>query len=211
MVIFGKIFGRGDEQLANLPKDERLKVFHNMKSFAHYIGFAGEKLVMAELLLRGINVSKPTVDDGVDLIAMKDGKNYSIQVKTAFRNEGKDRWMFNLSLRAQTDANSTQTKADKIGNFVYVFVLIEDVGEPYNYLIMPFSEMKKQAKKNNIYYHKSTKRYRINVYLRDGKLSLGDLKNDVSEFLNKWELLGAERKTLKQRDIKTRKKGNMRE
>ncbi|MBT4277174.1 hypothetical protein HOD96_00280 [Candidatus Falkowbacteria bacterium] len=72
--------------------------------------------------------------------------------------------------------------------------MITLIGLPYNFLIMSFSEIKKQAKANNIYYHKSTNRYRANVYLRDEKVSLGDLKNNVTKFLNKWELLGAEKK-----------------
>ena len=181
--------GKADIRLANQPKDKRLKVFHKMKSFAHYIGFAGERLVMAELLLRGVNVAKPLVDDGADILAVREGAVFSIQVKTAFRNIGKNRWMFNVGSLQKSPSIPLLKKGE--GEIVYVFVLIEDAGEPYNFLIMPFSEVKKQAKANNIYYHKSTGRYRANVYLRDEKVSLGNLKNDVTEFLNAWELLGA--------------------
>ena len=46
----------------------------------HYIGKAGEYAVAAQLLIRGINVHFPAVDDGVDLIA---GDNIRIQIKTS--------------------------------------------------------------------------------------------------------------------------------
>ncbi len=106
-------------ELANLPKDKRLKNFYGMKNFAHYIGFGGENLVKAELLLRGINVAKPVVDDGVDLVVFGDGEDRSdsfpvkfVQVKTAFLDSERNRYSFNLS--------SIQ-KGDKIN---YVFVLV---------------------------------------------------------------------------------------
>lgn len=47
-----------------------------------YIGSAGEMAVCSELLFRGYNVSRMSVDDGVDIIAIKNGKTYYIQVKT---------------------------------------------------------------------------------------------------------------------------------
>ncbi|MCD6149698.1 hypothetical protein J7J13_02845 [bacterium] len=195
--FWSKISGtnKADIRLVNQPKDERLKVFRKMKSFAHYIGFAGERLVMAELLLRGVNVAKPLVDDGADILAVREGAVFSVQVKTAFRNTGKNRWMFNVGSLQKSPSISLLKKRER--GIVFVFVLIENAGEPYNFLIVPFSEVKKQAKANNIYYHKSTDCYRANVYLREGKVSLGDLKNDVTEFLNAWELLGAEKKKRK--------------
>jgi hypothetical protein len=79
MGMFSSVFKSEKEDdnivhLANMPKDERLSDFYDMKNFAHYIGYGGEHLVMAELLLRGTNVSKPAVNDGVDLIVMGNKK-----------------------------------------------------------------------------------------------------------------------------------------
>ena len=135
MWIFDKILGRNinnikngknndNIKLANMPKDKRLKNFYGMKSFAHYIGFAGEHLVVAKLLLRGINVAKPLVDDGVDLIAIKNKKIYSIQVKTGFLDSERNRYMFNLSA------------IKEIEEVAYIFVLVEMAGGPYNFLII---------------------------------------------------------------------------
>ena len=48
----------------------------------NYIGSAGEMAVCSELLFRGYNVSRMSVDDGVDVIAIKNGKTFYVQVKT---------------------------------------------------------------------------------------------------------------------------------
>lgn len=47
-----------------------------------YVGSAGEMSVCSELLFRGYNVSRMSVDDGVDIVAIKNGKTFYIQVKT---------------------------------------------------------------------------------------------------------------------------------
>lgn len=54
----------------------------NVDSNTLYIGSAGEMAVCSELLFRGYNVSRMSVDDGVDIVAIKSGKTYYIQVKT---------------------------------------------------------------------------------------------------------------------------------
>lgn len=48
----------------------------------NYIGSAGEMAVCSELLFREYNVSRMSVDDGVDVVAIKNGKTFYIQVKT---------------------------------------------------------------------------------------------------------------------------------
>ncbi len=48
----------------------------------NYIGSAGEMAVCSELLFRGYNISRMAVDDGVDIVAIKNGKTFYIQVKT---------------------------------------------------------------------------------------------------------------------------------
>lgn len=47
-----------------------------------YMGSAGEMAVCSELLFREYNVSQMSVDDGIDIVAMKSNKTYYIQVKT---------------------------------------------------------------------------------------------------------------------------------
>jgi hypothetical protein len=54
----------------------------NIVEDRNYCGAAGEMAVCSELLFREYNISRMAVDDGVDIVAIKNGKTYYIQVKT---------------------------------------------------------------------------------------------------------------------------------
>lgn len=63
-----------------------------------YMGSAGEMAVCSELLFREYNVSRMSVDDGVDIIALKNNKTYYIQVKTVqIKSEG-----FSVKIRSKS-------------------------------------------------------------------------------------------------------------
>ncbi len=55
---------------------------------------------------------------------------------------------------------------------------------------MSAKDIQKEIRKGSIYLNKITGRYRVNIYFRNGKLSLGTVKNEVPNFLNNWELFG---------------------
>ena len=68
-------------------KIEPIQESQNIQSL--YVGSAGEMAVCSELLFREYNVSRMSVDDGVDIIALKNNKTYYIQVKTVqVKSEG---------------------------------------------------------------------------------------------------------------------------
>lgn len=54
-----------------------------------YVGRAGECAVMSELIFRGYNANRMMIDEGVDVIAVKDNIYYYIQVKTTFLKDEK--------------------------------------------------------------------------------------------------------------------------
>lgn len=54
-----------------------------------YIGSAGEMAVISELMFRGYNANKMMVDEGVDIVAMKNNIYSYIQVKTTYLQNGK--------------------------------------------------------------------------------------------------------------------------
>lgn len=54
-----------------------------------YTGRAGELAVMSELMFRGYNANRMMIDDGVDIIAVKDNIYYYIQVKTTTIRNGR--------------------------------------------------------------------------------------------------------------------------
>ncbi len=57
--------------------------------YKDYIGRAGECAVMSELLFRGYNANRMMIDNGIDIIAVKDNTYYYIQVKTTTIKNGK--------------------------------------------------------------------------------------------------------------------------
>jgi len=52
-----------------------------------YIGRAGECAVMSELMFRGYNANRMMIDEGVDIVAVKNNLYYYIQVKTTTIND----------------------------------------------------------------------------------------------------------------------------
>ena len=58
-----------------------------------YIGTAGECAVMSELMFSGYNANRMMIDEGADIIAVKDNIYYYIQVKTSFvKDNGTVHW-----------------------------------------------------------------------------------------------------------------------
>lgn len=54
-----------------------------------YTGTAGECAVISELLFNGYNANRMMIDDGVDIIAVKDNVYYYVQVKTTSIKDGR--------------------------------------------------------------------------------------------------------------------------
>ena len=54
-----------------------------------YIGIAGECAVMSELIFHGYNANRMMIDEGVDIIAVKDNLYFYIQVKTTVVKNGR--------------------------------------------------------------------------------------------------------------------------
>lgn len=84
------------------------------KTDRSFLGCAGEHAVMSELLFWEYNASTMAVDDGVDIVASKDGKFFYIQVKTASCQYG-DKYQFTIPYAS--------FKRYDTYNVFYVFVL----------------------------------------------------------------------------------------
>ena len=57
--------------------------------YKDYMGRAGEYAVMSELMYRGYNATRMSIDNGIDIVAVKNNIYYYIQVKTTTIKEGK--------------------------------------------------------------------------------------------------------------------------
>lgn len=158
--------------------DQKIKEIESSESIStQYIGKAGEYLVTSELLFRGYNASIMSVDEGIDIVAIKDGRLFNVQVKTS--NENKfNTYIFDIRITSFERFNSSNT--------FYILVL---KGKEINYLILPYLEIKKNIDLKNILVINKDTKYRLNIKIRDNKLYLGNKENESSYFLNKWDLI----------------------
>jgi hypothetical protein len=99
-----------------------------------FTGSAGEFAVLSELLFRGYNASKMTVDDGIDVVASREEKYFHIQVKTANSTDGKP---FQAAIREKAFRHSTSV--------FYIIVLRTPtaLGFLNKYAIFPSSDIRR--------------------------------------------------------------------
>lgn len=143
-----------------------------------YTGKGGEHLVCSELLFRGFNASIMTVDVGMDIIATKESKLFSLQVKTA-----------NISTLNvyNFDVRKVSFERHDSGNIYYVFVLRGK--KQSNFLILPYHEMEKLVHEGAILYVENGKKYRVVIKFRDGNIYLGNMQHKMNYYLNSWNLV----------------------
>jgi hypothetical protein len=148
------------------------------KISSSYIGKGGEHIVCAELLFRGYNASIMSVDVGMDLTATKEGKLFSVQVKTSNINSYNT---YNFDVRKVSFEKSHS------GNVFYIFVLKSE--KETNYLILPLYEMEKKVHEKAIIEIPSYEKYRVKLDVREGKIYLGNRTHDMTYYLNNWTII----------------------
>ena len=136
-----------------------------------YIGKGGEYLATGRLILHGFNASLLAVDEGLDIVAIKDDSMYGIQVKTA--NKSASGYVADISIGAYERTNK--------GNTFYVFVLL---GKPETYVVLSFHVMEELIDGGHIKTIPKSNRYRA-VFAKDGdRVYLG--KKDVKLYVDNW-------------------------
>ena len=139
------------------------------------VGAAGEFRVMSELLLRGYDADRITIDSGIDIRAAKNGNVYEIQVKTATERKVDNRYITTIK----------KESFKRVGGplLYYVFVL-RNRHNGIMYVVIPNKEMKTQIKNGNI--TKNEAGYQVSFSIGGGSLFLR--KENVDRFLNDWDL-----------------------
>jgi Holliday junction resolvase len=161
-----------NKPLVKIDKEDEVEE-EKLEVSSGYIGKAGEHLVCSELLFRGFNASIMSVDTGLDIVQTKESRLYGIQVKTARLNKFK---CYNFDIRKVSfERNNT-------GSIYYIFVLFSEKNS--NYLILPYFEIEKLVHEKAILEVGHGLRYRVNIKIRDGKVYLGTLNNNMDYFLN---------------------------
>ena len=101
-----------------------------------FVGKAGELAVMSELLFWGFNASLMAVDQGIDIVASKNGHYFHIQVKTSTpRADG--RFYFSIK-RSAFEANLR-------GSTYYVFLMRTKSGNTFAVLPSAYLDIQRRA------------------------------------------------------------------
>ena len=143
-----------------------------------YTGKAGEHLVCSELLFRGYNASIMSVDMGIDIIATKHNRLFSIQVKTANLNT------FNYY---NFDIRKTSFQKAHSGTVFYLFVLKGKTEN--NFFILPHILVEQKVHEKAILEINKGNTYRVNIKVRDGKIFLGTKEHEMSYYFNNWDVI----------------------
>ena len=144
-----------------------------------HIGKAGEFSVVSELLFRGYNANSMTVDDGIDIIASKNGRFFLIQVKTtAYKDDA-----FTINI----EKNSYQRYND---SYIFYIIVIRCINNnlPINqYLVLNSRDIEKWVGNNLI--GQTEKCYTINLKQFNGGIYIcrGNKNEEISFHLNKFD------------------------
>lgn len=145
-------------------------------------GRAGECAVMSELIFRGYNANMMMVDEGVDVIAVRDNIYYFIQVKTTYMRDGR--------IRSQVDFDRfNQYKGAQIRYFI-VARYTDSKGDERNMFFQFTPE-----KLNDAIYQHCVKKSDDKVYIKikfnemtGAPILYDEREMDASYNLNRFEL-----------------------
>ncbi|GAB3667556.1 hypothetical protein GCM10028791_43250 [Echinicola sediminis] len=144
-----------------------------------FIGKAGEHYVTAELLFRGYNASIMSVDVGMDIIATRDNKLFSLQVKTSNLNS-QNSYIF--------DMRKVALERGYAGNVFYVFVMIHP-NRHKSVVILPANKVDELVHTNAIKDIKLHDRFRVTFKIRNERLFIGTLDNEIGYYWDNWEII----------------------
>lgn len=144
-----------------------------------FIGKAGEHYVTSELLFRGYNASIMSVDVGMDIIATKNNKLFSLQVKTSNLHKT-NCYIF--------DMRKVSLERDYAGNVFYVFVMLHPDGNK-SALILDSNRIDEFIHTNAIKDIKTHDRFRVTLKIRNENIFIGTLDNPIDYYWNNWSII----------------------
>lgn len=145
------------------------------KVSSQFTGSAGEYAVMSELLFRGFNASKMTVNDGIDVVASKVDKYFHVQVKTANDKSGS----YTATIKTAAFQHAS--------NVFYIIVLRTNAGMRYinDFVILQSGDIKRMILEGRL---KEGKSISLRLGNEGGRLMLNG-SIDVSVHRNNWDLI----------------------
>ncbi len=168
----------------NKPKDKPVKPKKTASRYSEKIdsgftGKAGEHYVTSELLFRGYNASIMSVDVGMDIIATKNNRLFSLQVKTSNLNSSNS-FIF--------DMRKVALERNYAGNVFYIFVMIHADGSKSS-LILPSNKIEELVHSNAIKNIETHGRWRVTLKIRNGTIYIGTLENEINYYWDNWDII----------------------
>lgn len=157
------------------PRTPRIRASPEYSRDAAAVGAGGEFLTMGELTLRGIIVSKPTIDTGVDLYVNTSRGNIDIQVKTTTFNNNK----YSVKIRKSTFKKTLDHR------IFYIFVCRKYTkkGADNLFVIVHGSVLEDYLPESK------GEQYNITIVIsKDGKFLLNN-RLDVTDYVNRFDKL----------------------
>ena len=144
-------------------------------------GKGGEAAVMSELLFRGYNASLLSVDAGIDIAALKDGRTYLIQVKTKHWSK-RSQFLVNLELGALNRYVES--------NAFLVLVGRDRATKLNDYIILPIKVLDDTSKGLRLKVNKKGKDFFNFIFRKrkDGEITLGKY-GPITKYKNAWGLI----------------------
>lgn len=132
-------------------------------------GAGAEHLVVSKLNMDGYGTVMPEPDEGVDVVATKNGRDYPLQVKTSKGRGGLYTFTFKKPSHERLKPGAH-----------YVFVLRKPNDNVF--VVVPYAEIQKQINLDNI----PLKNGIYHVKMQLNTVSLGDQRADMSQYENIW-------------------------
>ena len=139
---------------------------------SNFIGKAGEMAVCSELMFREYYAATMPLDDGIDIVAMKDGKTFYVQVKTTqITKEG------NFSIKIPTASYERYNRNDCF----YVFVIR---GEKNTFIVTTAHDIWRWIKLGS---SKNDRNITITFTQLAGQIQVNG--EDISQLINAFDIL----------------------
>lgn len=141
-----------------------------------HAGAAGEYAVASQLLFWGFNVTRPTIDMGIDLWAEKAKHIVYIQVKTCVAKEGDNTFSFKIN----------KESFESTSHYYPFYIFVMRSGLDINYAIVPFTQLSTWIKYGFI---KGKDSYSIIISRDEKRQQYKCCEQDINPFVNDFKVI----------------------
>ncbi|MDP3954841.1 MAG: hypothetical protein Q8Q15_00570 [bacterium] len=164
-----------EEKILTLDKYEDLEDMpYSLGGKNRYWGKGAELHVTAELLYRGFQAATIPVDEGLDILAVKDNNTFCFQVKHK-----------NIATNLPVEITKSSFEKTGRGTVFFIFVLLSE--NKRDFIIVPFHIVNDWILEGFATPTVTGKGYHIYIKAKDNKYLLNE--KDLNYYVNNWDLI----------------------